>query len=117
KVYEALAQAAREAGERDVMIVATHHPIRTYGIHGGHVYWTPFSWPRWLPLSQEDAAHPRNKAMVRGLKSAFDPENGQPLLYAAGHEHNLQILREAERGPYVVVSGSASKISPVRPGA
>jgi hypothetical protein len=117
KVYEALNKVARAASERDVMIVAAHHPIRTYGVHGGNIFWSPASWPRWLPLSQEDMAHPRNKAMVRGLKSAWDPKNGQPLLYAAGHEHNLQLLRESERGPYVAVSGAASKTSPVRAGS
>jgi hypothetical protein len=116
KVYEALAKAAREATARDVMIVASHHPIRTYGMHGGNIFWTPASWPRWLPLSQEDMAHSRNRAMVKGLKAAWDAKNGQPFLYAAGHEHNLQLLREGDAGPYVAISGSASKTSPVRAG-
>ncbi|MEY2497017.1 MAG: hypothetical protein QOD12_573 [Verrucomicrobiota bacterium] len=32
-----------------------------------------------------------------------------PLIYAAGHEHDLQILRAGETTPYVLVSGAGSK--------
>jgi hypothetical protein len=114
--YDALRKIARDVRESDAVIVAAHHPLASYGIHGGHIYWTPLSWPRWLPLSPEDLAHGRNKAMVRGLRSAYVPETREPLLYAAGHEHNLQLLRLDPKGPFVAISGSASKISPVRPG-
>ena len=40
---------------------------------------------------------------------------GQPLLYAAGHDHNLQLIRMPS-GPYVAISGSASKKDSVRAG-
>lgn len=123
-VYDALGAIARSTGPRDAMLVVGHHPLRTYGRHGARAFWNePKSWVRWLPLSQEDASHPRNRQLREGLASAWSADNDEPLLYAAGHDHNLQVIhvplgrgesdRERTQGPFCAVSGSASKAASV----
>jgi len=116
-VYAALGKMSRETGPHDSMLVVAHHPLETYGLHGAQFFWwNPKSWPRWLGLSHEDMPHKSNRRLRAGLASAFDAERGEPLLYAAGHDHSLQLLRLDGHGPYVAISGSASKISSVRAG-
>jgi hypothetical protein len=83
-----------------------------------HVVWpvslvvTPFLYPvlrKWVApalrrdLAASDLANPAYEDFVRRMRGTF--RSGQPLIYAAGHEHNLQVLR---LGPeqYQVVSGS-----------
>ncbi len=115
-VYAALRELVQQARPGDALLVTGHHPLMTYGEHGGQIFWHPKTWLRWLPLSAEDMPHSRNRQMREALADAYDPVKGQPLLYAAGHEHNLQLLRLGAKGPYVAVSGAASKLTPVRPG-
>jgi hypothetical protein len=121
-VYQSLHAMAQSCGPRDAMIVVGHHPLRSYGLHGAQFFLSnPKSWLRWLPWSQEDAPSSRNKQLRQGLASIWETDHGAPLLYAAGHDHNLQLIRATDMGgkdgvPYVVISGSASKTSSVRLG-
>ncbi len=58
---------------------------------------------RMLGVSNQDLPNGRNEYMGRRLGEAFAVK--PPLLYAAGHDHNLQVFR----GPYAkytIVSGS-----------
>jgi hypothetical protein len=135
EVAEQLRACVASAGARHVVVLA-HHPLETHGAHGGfydfndHVFPLTrlYSWA-YLPLpiigslyplvrsfgvSPQDMQNEQNRRMVDTLVETLS--QGRPLLYAAGHEHSLQI-HEADRGPrFNVVSGSGSGSSPVHHG-
>jgi hypothetical protein len=123
-VLTALADAIRDTQGRAVL-VAGHHPLETYGSHGGFFPWEDHLFPLhrlepwlWIPLpvigsaypvarrlgiSDQDLAGARNRHMVRCLDSVL--ATSPPLLYAAGHEHTLQVLRGSRPFP-LLVSGN-----------
>ena len=140
-IVAALAEARRD---RRSAIVVAHHPLRSHGPHGGfvsprlHVF--PFvmfgsyvpGWSHWIPIpglgsvfgfsrawfspNVQDMSHGANENMRDVLYAAMDGADGAaPLIYAAGHEHSLQVFR-SRRGPrYLLVSGlgSSAKATPV----
>lgn len=106
-------------------IVVAHHPLRTYGEHGGYFTWKDHLFPLrelnkdlWIPLpllgtaypvirgagvSSQDTPNGRNRALADTVLAAL--ASRPPLLYASGHEHNLQVIDDAAAG-VLVVSGS-----------
>ncbi len=110
-------QALADAGDRTV-IVAAHHPLETGGPHGGvSSLWTTLGVQYVLNRSGallQDLSSERYVALRKGMAQAFRSEH-RPLLYAAGHDHSLQVFRADSAGAprFSVVSGSASKLSPV----
>jgi hypothetical protein len=118
-MIEGVAVGIADAGDREVVIVA-HHPYESAGPHGGTV-------PVWRTLGIQYLLN-RSGAMLqdinsrpyadlrRALSTVFQ-RVGRPLLFAGGHEHSLQVLRHDDPGAprFSVVSGSASKLTPVRP--
>ena len=60
----------------------------------------------------QDLSGPRNRVMVREVKEALSGEH-RPLIHAAGHDHNLQVLHGVAWAEYALVSGSGSKTSKV----
>lgn len=109
EVVDSIRIALETAGDRPTVVVA-HHPLVSGSIHGGY-----FDWPSYLlfpiPLARkrgwfapQDIAHPRYRNMISVLERGF--EENPPLLYAAGHDHNLQILRGAHNARNLVVSGA-----------
>ena len=140
RVAQRLRGLLQERGRREAIVVA-HHPLESHGSHGGFFDWrdhlfplarTP--WPligriplpvlgslyplgRWhLVRSNQDLSGPRNRVMVRELKEALSGEH-RPLIHAAGHDHNLQVLHGVAWAEYALVSGSGSKKSKVGRGA
>jgi hypothetical protein len=102
-VTDALRRAVIPDRENFVALVAAHHPLVTGGEHGGYC---GFAGPyRRLGPRPQDILSRTNRAMRDSIEAAF-AEN-PPLVYAAGHEHNLQVLggRNAE---YLLVSGMGS---------
>jgi len=113
------------------VIVAMHHPPYTYGPHGGaftlkqHIFpLTDVNRRLWIPLpgigsavalfrarvgSRQDVAHQDYRAL-RSAVLAGARKNGS-FIFASGHEHALQYIENG--GQKFVVSGSASKESPV----
>ena len=117
------------------VIVVGHHPLESYGSHGGfydwkaHLFplrfwkkwlWIPvpivgsvYSYGRWhLYRSDQDLNGARNKNMVVQLNRAFamrklPPQGPRVLIYASGHEHSLQVLKGAVTD-YLLVSGAAA---------
>lgn len=124
EAIRALDSAIAQAGERHV-IVAAHHPLRTGGIHGAHLGLLPHLFPLrtlfddlWVPLpiigsyyafnrkqgaSNQDVNGPENVRMRRALDWVFARQ--KPLVYAAGHEHSLEVLR-GHSARHLLVSGS-----------
>jgi hypothetical protein len=123
-VLGALAEALESSGGRVVM-VAGHHPLETYGTHGGYFPWEDHLFPLrhlaswlWIPLplvgsaypvartlgiSNQDLSGPRYRHMVHSLDSVL--AKTPPTLYIAGHEHTLQVLQGLRLFP-VLVSGN-----------
>jgi hypothetical protein len=116
------------------VVLALHHPLITAGPHGGHytlkqhVFPLTDFWPwAWLPLPVIGSLYPLSRQLgVTGTDLSSDEYQGYitgiyrasrprvPLLYAAGHEHSLQLHRDAV-GAYYAVSGSGSKVDRVEP--
>lgn len=94
------------AGARDgqVTVVAGHHPLMTGGEHGGYCgVSAPFY--RFAGRNQ-DIMSGANRTMRDSLQSAFSAR--PPLVYAAGHDHNLQVLRGTGAARVLLVSGAGS---------
>src|SRR5262249_39815345 len=60
---------------------------------------------RFAGLTQ-DVMSATNRRMRDSIESAF--RESMPLVYAAGHDHSLQVLRSGHGEPYVLVSGAGS---------
>lgn len=119
------ATLAKNAGKR--ILVIGHYPLYSYSLHGGkykfkhHLFpFTIYKKKAFLPLpvfgsllplyrkyfgAREDLSHPRFKILRRRLKDIFRKYPG--LIYAAGHEHNLQYIEKYNN--HFIVSGAASK--------
>ena len=137
-----LQRAVATAGSRHV-IVAGHHPIATHGPHGGFRDWRDHLFPlgrvrplkstplALLPLpivgsiyplvlephvirAKQSMDSPAYQEMVRALARGLTPR--PPLVYAAGHDHNLQVLDgakaatpgERRAADYLLISGLGS---------
>jgi hypothetical protein len=109
EVVDSIRDVLQGAGSLPTVVVG-HHPLISGSAHGGY-----FDWPSYLffpvPLARQrgwfapqDLASPRYRHMIGVLERAFS-EN-PPLLYAAGHDHNLQILRGAHNAWNLLVSGA-----------
>jgi hypothetical protein len=120
----------QEAGDRRVL-VATHHPLRTRGSHGGYVTgkdlffplthvqsWlylpVPLIYPAlryWVVRSDQDLHGSRNREMARRLDEVLG-QAAVPPIVAAGHEHSLQVFDDPELPIAYLVSGSGAKTEP-----
>ncbi len=109
------------------IVIVQHHPLFTNGNHGGHYsikdYFFPLTLVRpnlYIPLpvigsiyplmrkygvSREDLSHPAYQQLKDAMVSVM--ENQKNLVFAAGHEHNIQ-YRNVD-GVHHVVSGSGCK--------
>jgi hypothetical protein len=123
EVEDSIAAALNSAGDRDVVVMA-HHPMLSGGEHGGFFAWKQHLFPltamrRWLlipfpvlgslvPLSRDAGYSPQDlsSAVNCRMRASFDSAFAvhRPLLYAAGHDHGLQVFRGGG-GRYSVVSG------------
>jgi hypothetical protein len=95
-----------------MVVLAEHHPLRSGGAHGGHFDWKDHLFPLrairpwlWIPLpfigslypaarqqgiSSQDIPSPAYQRLIAAFRRAL--ATAPPTLYAAGHEHNLQVL-------------------------
>jgi hypothetical protein len=123
EVTDSLRAVIRSAGDRYVAVMA-HHPLASGGKHGGHFSILEHIFPLrelkswlWLPLPIIGSAYP--VARMSGISSQDIPSGayqemrdslhaafaeGPPLIYAGGHEHNLQVL-DGEVVEHMLVSG------------
>lgn len=116
------------------VIIALHHPLHTYGPHGGgftlkdHLFpLTKASDNLWIPLpvigsiyplfrstigTKQDLAHPAYKALKNTLVEAASKYGN--FIFVSGHEHTLQYIERSRQS--FIVSGSGSKKAPTRLG-
>lgn len=103
QVTQAIRDSLRTARPGQSVIVAAHHPIRTGGPHGG--YCGAFAlFRQWANTSQD--LFGRNYTMMRDSVNRAMATR-PPLIYAAGHDHSLQVMR-GRTSSYVLVSGAGS---------
>lgn len=113
------------------IVLATHHPFRTYGVHGGyytlkqHLFpLTEFNKNLFIPLpligslyplgrgtfgNIQDTRHPLFRRVVYGIEKAT--ANTPNLVFVAGHDHSQQHI--VDRGRHYIVSGSGTNREPV----
>ena len=126
-IERTLGTALRNAGERHAIVLA-HHPLRTGGPHGGKFGWKEHVFPLrefspwlWIPIPLLGSVHhvarmlgvsaqdfPSNayQAMIASIERGL--EVAPPLVFAAGHEHGLQLIRGGGSPRFHVVSGAGS---------
>jgi len=109
-VFRVLKQLVMRGGA----VVVAHHPFVSGGQHGGHFTWQDHIFPLraiapwlWIPLpwlgslypaarregiSSQDMPSIAYQRLIAALRRAFT--GAAPALYAAGHEHNLQVIAD-----------------------
>lgn len=110
-----------------VVLLASHHPFQSYGVHGGvftlkdHLFpLTAANKNLYIPLpvigslypflrstftNPEDLKHPLYKYMIKNVDAVFA---GNPnVVHVAGHEHGLQFIKDKKK--VQVVSGAGAK--------
>jgi hypothetical protein len=107
------------------IIIATHHPLYSVGNHGGHFPGSSILFPLleankalYIPLpgflytgyrkflgAPQDLAHPQYKMLKEALLETFEGHSN--IIYAAGHEYNLQYAQKDSN--HFIVSGAAGK--------
>ncbi|TGD80866.1 metallophosphoesterase [Hymenobacter wooponensis] len=127
-------QLLLEQNRHQRVLVAGHHPLYSNALHGGkftakqHVFpLTTVNKRAYVPLpligsllplyrkvvgAAEDMAHPRYRKMRRRLLRVLHQFPG--VIYASGHDHNLQYFQK--HGGHYLVSGSGSKTAFVQKG-
>lgn len=106
-VIDSLRVALATAGDLRTVVVA-HHPLVSGGQHGGYFDWPTYLFPLhpWARLAglfaRQDVTGREYRHMATSLQRAFVVDT--PMVFAAGHEHNLQVFRR-EPAKYMLVSG------------
>lgn len=114
-----VADAMAGAGDRRV-VLAAHHPFESAGPHGGLIpIWRTLGI-RYLLYKSGALLQDLSSRPYQQMKAALGDvflEHGRPLAFAGGHEHSLQVIAHdtATAPHYSIVSGSASKLTGVRP--
>lgn len=125
-VFDHLEEMIRRNDHKKV-VVAAHHPMYSYGIHGGvanakqHIFpLTEAHESLYIPLpiigsiyplyrkflgNIQDIQHPKYKAIRNTLDDIFRVHPN--LIYVSGHEHSLQYI--SKDSTQYIVSGSGSK--------
>ncbi|MFL5401247.1 MAG: metallophosphoesterase family protein [Gemmatimonadales bacterium] len=105
-------RAGLEGAAGRIIVVAGHHPLVSGGVHGGHFGWKDHLFPLraikswlWVPLpvigslypalrqsgvSRQDMSSHTYQRLIAGFRAAF--AKLPPSLYAAGHDHGLQVI-------------------------
>lgn len=109
-----LAHASRN-GEK--VIIAAHHPVFTNGRHAKDrqparflITYTPLQIFGLLGLNRlltQDLPQPKYRKMRESFLKIFEKYPG--VIYAAGHDHNLQFFKNSD--DLFIVSGSGSKVT------
>jgi len=115
-----------------LMLIVTHHPMYSFGVHGGDYTWKEHLFPLtainpklWIPLpvlgsiypitrgvfgNLQDVKHPLYQTMVKTIENEI--KNHPNAMIASGHDHSLQLIKKDSL--FQIVSGSGSNISRVK---
>jgi hypothetical protein len=118
EVVDSLRADLASAGQRRT-VVLSHHPLVSGGEHGGYFDWPTYLFPfhPWARqagvFARQDVSGREYRGLIGGMVRAF--AGNAPLIHAAGHEHNLQLLR-GNGAHYQVISGGGiyNHTTPVR---
>jgi predicted phosphodiesterase len=109
---DSILAAAKSSNEK--VIIVGHHPLYSKGKHALKkqpwrflINYTPFQIFGLLGLNRvymQDTEQPRYKRMKRMLLESMDPYAN--IIYACGHDHNMQFSKHENL--YHIVSGSGS---------
>ncbi len=116
EVYERL---GRDLASADVpVLLLLHHPIRTYGDHGGSGSWRSRLLYRagWSAQDVNSAPYARMITRLDRLLEEAGADATRRIVVAAGHEHALQVIYDAETTVHHLISGSGSKVSRLQTG-
>lgn len=127
-ILSALKDVIEENKDKWVLL-ALHHPVRTYGEHNGAFSIKDHIFPLlavvnnfYLPLpvigstyplyrtyfgSFQDQAHPRYRSLIEAMDQIIQGQSN--VILVSGHEHAMQYLQEGD--VHFVVAGSGSKTS------
>lgn len=116
--FARMEEAFVTSGDREVILLA-HHPWVSAGPHGvvasgsrsiGLLYLLSKSG-----VYAQDVNAPTNSEFRDRLRATFEKAGKVPLVYAAGHDHSLQVLEGRSPGDprHILVSGTGSKLSSV----
>jgi hypothetical protein len=111
-VSHEMKRAIETAGKREVLI-AEHHPFLSASSHGGLMpFWSGLGLRYMLNRSGavlQDLSSLPYRSLTRAYQAAF--EGHPPLLFAGGHDHNLQVIQGqgSDEPKWMVVSGAGSK--------
>ncbi len=117
-----------------LIILAAHHPFKSYGPHGGyftlkqHIFpFTDINPKYYFPLpvigsiypltravfgTAQDIKHPLYQNMINSIEKVTNQYNN--VIYVSGHEHTLQYIVDSSH--HYIVSGSGSKSNRVSKG-
>jgi hypothetical protein len=121
-----------------MLVIASHHPMYSYGPHGGDYTWREHIFPftaispnLYIPLpvigsiyplargvfgSVQDIPHPLYKTLTNTIEDVM--RKHPYAISVAGHDHGLQfIMRNSSKDTLsYVVSGAGSVLTRIRPG-
>jgi hypothetical protein len=115
-----------QRNSQKLILFAEHHPLKSYGIHGGyftlkqHLFPLTDANPKlYVPLplvgsiypitrgvfgTPQDLPHPDYQNMIKALQGVLKQHLN--IIYLAGHEHNLQLIKDSSN--YYVISGAGT---------
>lgn len=119
---------------KKLILLATHHPFKSNGPHGGYFTWKqhifPFTELRqnlYIPLPVIGSAYPiarsvfgtpqdiKHPSYSNLINRVMEVVNTHPhVIMVHGHEHGLQLLRDSSYN--FIVSGSGCKTTRISPG-
>ena len=121
-------QIKEEKSQQRNILVAAHHPLKSYGEHGGYYSMDDLVRPLYLVeqlirnsifAGRQDLPNAIYKNMRMKIQHAIQTAYGNektPLIFAAGHDHSLQIIKEKAGGLFHLVSGAGSGWNATRVG-
>ena len=126
--------AMLEENKKKDILIAAHHPLYSKAIHGGKFDLQSHLFPLtaahkslYIPMpgvgsvypayrkyigALEDMSHPKYRSMRKRLLKSIAPYKN--IVWAAGHDHNLQYLIKNDQ--HHIVSGAGSKVAYVKSG-
>src|SRR4030095_8377572 len=119
---------------KKLVLLASHHPFKSNSVHGGffqlkhHIFpFTDINPKLWIPLpvlgsiypitrsvfgTPQDLTHPNYTNMINKVTDAV--KSHPHVVFVAGHDHGLQMIRDSNYN--YIVSGGGSKINRVSKG-